>query len=255
MRSLMAFFFVITAFWSQSAFSQEIQIGLSNDTVAISSSFDGTDLIVFGTIEGADAQRLIDRAYEVAVVLIGPLEPVVVRRKERRFGVWVNGKSMRFENIPASYSVATSKALDEIADQKETSVLQIGLQNLQMAPLVEDADSVDARTFRESLKRIKTDKALFVEKIGGVEFISPSLFKARVPLPASVPIGEHRARAFLFSEGKMVSAKSVSFQVRKIGFEQFTYDLAHSNGLLYGIIAVLVAITTGWLANVIFQKD
>ncbi|MEO1399547.1 MAG: TIGR02186 family protein, partial [Pseudomonadota bacterium] len=181
MRTLMAFLLVLTANWcvllfTEEADAQEIQIGLSNETVAISSNFVGTDLIVFGAIEGADAQRLSDRDYEIAVVLIGPLEPVVVRRKERRFGIWVNGKSMRFASIPASYSVATSKPLAEISNAGEASVLQIGLENLDMKPLIEDTESADAKTFRESLKRIKTDKKLFVEKIGGVEFLSPSLF-------------------------------------------------------------------------------
>jgi len=255
MRALYAAICFFAALWSLAVQAQEIQIGLSDDTVAISSSFDGTDLIVFGAIEGADQQKLKAGNYDVAVVLLGPLEPVIVRRKERKFGVWVNGKSVRFDRIPSSYSVATSKPLDKIVSAQEASVLQIGLDHLKISAMVEDSNGPDAKVFRDSLKRIKTNKALFVEDMGGVEFLSPALFKARVPLPASVPIGEHRARAFLFSDGKMVSAKSVTFQVRKIGFEQFTYELAHSNGLLYGIIAVLIAISTGWLANVIFQKD
>ncbi|MEL6947173.1 MAG: TIGR02186 family protein [Pseudomonadota bacterium] len=253
--SLFVILFGLLALLSRPAMAQEIQIGLSSDTVAISSNFDGTELVVFGTIEGADPERLAKGAYDVAVVLLGPLEPVVVRRKEHQFGIWANGKSMRFENVPSSYSVATTRALNLIATEDEAKVLQIGLNNISMKPLVENETSPDVAIFSESLKRIKTTNDLYVEKIGGVDFISSTLFRARVPVPANVPIGMHRARAFLFADGKVINAKSVTLQVRKIGFEQFTYSMAHQNGFLYGIIAVLVAIGTGWLANVIFQKD
>ena len=40
-----------------------------------------------------------------------------------------------------------------------------------------------------------------------------------------------------------------------MGFEQFVAETARRNGLLYGFITALMAMTTGWLASVIFRKD
>lgn len=240
------------------AFSQEkpsVQIGLSNETVEISSSFDGTDIIIFGSIENGEPLLLTRKAYHVVVVLTGPNEEVVVRRKERQFGVWLNGKAQSYLDVPSSYSLATTRKISLIADAEEIKILQIGLDNLNV---VNTSDNTNAETdseFREALNRIKSNKSLYYENVGGVEFLTPTLFKAKLAVPANVPIGAHIARAFLFKDGKYVNSTSASMTVKKIGFEQFTYDLAHQNGLLYGIIAVIIAIATGWLASVVFRKD
>ncbi len=256
MRSLLlSISFLLFMSVVQAQVKTDVQIGLSRETVEISSSFDGTDIVVFGSIENADKQALVDGKYDIVVVLVGPKEEVIVRRKENKFGIWVNGSSLRFGDVPSSYSVATTRPLAEISDSNDVKILQIGLENLNVVP-DEDFDAIgEEKVFKESLNRLKLSQNLYSESIGGVKFLSPSLFKATLSVPANVPIGRHTAQAFLFKEGKFVNAQFAEMQVKKIGFEQFTYDLAHRNGLLFGIIAVIIAIATGWLASVIFRKD
>ncbi len=233
----------------------DVQIGLSSDIVEITSSFDGTDIVIFGSIENGDRTLLKEGRYDVVVILLGPNEKVVVRKRERKFGIWLNGSSLIFNNIPSSYSVATTRPLSEITDSSDIKILQIGLDNLNVLPKTSGFLIKQTETFRKSLERLKVSQNLYLEKIGGIEFLSPTLFKAKLNVPANVPIGEHTARAYLFLDGKFVNARFVKMQVEKIGFEQYTYNLAHNNGLLYGIIAVLIAMATGWLASVIFRKD
>ncbi|MEP0944633.1 MAG: TIGR02186 family protein [Rhizobiaceae bacterium] len=244
--------FACTAFADEKA---DVQIGLSSDTVEITSNFDGTDIVIFGSIEGGNQALLEARGYDVVVALFGPKEEVVVRRKERKLGIWVNGEAMRFSDVPSSYSVATTRALDEIADEESISLLQLGLDNINVVTEEDGGVGEELEEFRESLARLKVSQSLFLERIGGVEFLSPTLFKAKLAVPANVPIGKHTAHAFLFKQGKFLNAKFAEMQVKKIGFEQLTYDLAHKNSLLYGFLAVFVAMATGWLASVVFGKD
>lgn len=233
----------------------DVQIGLSSETVEIASNFDGTDIVVFGSIENGDPKLLAEKRYDIVVVLVGPKELVTVRRKQQMFGIWLNGASLSFSDVPSSYSVATTRPLSAIADSSDIKILQIGLDNLSVLPDAKGQTEDEIAIFRASLSRLKVSQDLYLERIGGVEFLSPTLFKAKLAVPANVPIGKHTARAFLFRDGKFLNAKFAEMQVKKIGFEQFTYDLAHNNGLLYGIIAVLIAIATGWLASVVFSKD
>lgn len=244
-------FFSVAASGQNSA---DVQIGLSSETVEISSNFDGTDIVIFGSIEGGSPEILERNGYDIVVVLFGPREEAVVRRKERTLGIWVNGDAVRFSDVPSSYSVATTRALDQIADSEAIKILQLGLENINVHPENGDGE-LDIASFRASLARLKVSQKLFFERIGGVQFLSPTLFKAKLAVPANVPIGRHTAHAFLFLDGKFLNAKFSEMQVRKVGFEQFTYELAHTNGLLYGFIAVLIAIATGWMANVVFSKD
>jgi len=269
-RFIIAFaaLFIASFAVAQEREKSSIQMGLSDEVIEISSSFDGTDIIVFGSIESpnpalvSESQMLGQGRYDVVVVLSGPTEEVTVRRKEKILGIWANGASVKFGDVPSSYAYATTRPLYEIAEAADVKILQIGLENLSVVPReieeVEggpDSGETLQRVFRESLARLKIDQDLFLENIGGVQFLSPTLFKAELPIPANVPIGEHTARVFLFADGKFLDAQFETIVVRKIGFEQFTYELAHSNGLLYGIIAVFVAMFTGWFASVVFRKD
>jgi uncharacterized protein (TIGR02186 family) len=233
----------------------DVQIGLSSETVEITSNFDGTDIVVFGSIENGNRALLESGGYDIVVALFGPREEVVVRRKERKLGIWINGDSVRFEDVPSSYSVATTRSLSLIAPPEDIRILQLGLKNINVVAQDHNTTEAELETFRDSLGRLKVAQDLFLERIGGVEFLSPTLFKAKLAVPANVPIGKHTAHAFLFRQGEFLNAQFAEMRVQKIGFEQFTYDLAHKNGLLYGIIAVLVAVATGWLASVVFGKD
>jgi hypothetical protein len=61
--------------------AQPLVADLSSHLITITSSYTGTDLLLFGAVE---------QGGDVIVVVHGPTEPLVVRRKERVAGVWVN---------------------------------------------------------------------------------------------------------------------------------------------------------------------
>ncbi|RUU73015.1 TIGR02186 family protein, partial [Mesorhizobium sp. M7A.T.Ca.TU.009.01.1.2] len=101
---------------AQVPLTEGIQIGLSTDNVAITAGFSGADLTIFGSLENPDPLVARQGRYDVIVVLEGPPKPVVVRRKDRVLGVWVNLDSETFENVPVSYSVATTRPLQDITE-------------------------------------------------------------------------------------------------------------------------------------------
>ena len=232
-----------------------VQIGLSNETVGITYSFDGTEIVVFGSIENGDKERLADGKYDLVISLAGPTDISTVRRKEKKFGIWVNGASQEFSDVPSSYTLAATRPVSQISDAENLKILEVGLDNLSLVPVTEKLSPALTKEFRDSLVRLKVSKGLYLVNIGGIEFLTPTLFKATLNVPANVPIGRHIAHAYLFDQGKFIASQFTPLEVRKKGFEQQAYDLAHSHGLLYGILAVLIAMATGWLASVIFRKD
>ena len=232
--------------------AERLEIGLSHERVGITSSFDGTRVTLFGTIENPEDLVLERGGYDVVVTLTGPSSEVVVRRKSRVLGIWVNDASQRFAGVPLFYAVSTTRPLEEIADAANLSLLQIGTANLQFAPRGTVAGDRD--DFARSLKRLKRTRGLYSQTASTV-FLSPTLFRATLPVPANVPIGRHVAQAFLFRDGRYIGSATADMTVEKTGFEQVTYDFAHEQSLLYGLVAVLVAVVTGWLASVAFRRD
>lgn len=232
-----------------------IQIGLSTDAVSITAGFSGADLTIFGSLENPDPLVARQGRYDVIVVLEGPPRPVVVRRKDRVLGVWVNLESETFENVPVSYSVATTRPLQDITEPNSYRQLSLGASNLYMKP----ADATDSpatiEEFTMALRERKAATGLYSENVGGVQFLSQNLFRATVRLAPNVPVGTHKARAFLFKSGLFLKESSAQLEIRKSGFEQSIFRVAHDYSFLYGVFAVSLAMITGWLGRLIFRKD
>ncbi len=236
---------------------EKLQMGVSVDLVPVSSSFSGRDIVVFGAIEDADQASLYRGEYDVVIEVVGELEEVVVRKKERIGGIWINAAARAYKEVPSYYSVLSRNNLGDVADLSLMSKLGIGIQYLKAKP-VDQGDIQQFLTqgeFSTALRRKRIENGLFYEDPEALKQISPSLFRATLYLPPNVPIGLHTVEAHLFHKGKKLDQVSQVFEVRKVGFERWIYDLAHDYSLLYGIICVLLAIFTGWFANLVFRKN
>ena len=166
------------------------------------------------------------------VVLEGPPRPVVVRRKDRILGMWINVESTTFVNVPVSYSVATTRAPQDITDPKTYRQLSLGADRLYLQPEEKATDPVTLDEFTDALRARKKATGLYSERVGGVQFLSQNLFRATVALAPNVPVGTHKARAFLFKNGLFIKETSAPLVIVKSGFEQSIFSFAHEYSLL-----------------------
>jgi uncharacterized protein (TIGR02186 family) len=88
-----------------------------------------------------------------------------------------------------------------------------------------------------------------------VTFLTPTVFRAAIPLPAAVPTGNYGIEVELFSQGKFVARTNTALEVIKTGFEQYVADAARDYGLLYGMATAAMALLIGWFASVVFRRD
>ncbi|MFC6488932.1 TIGR02186 family protein [Nitratireductor sp. GCM10026969] len=241
--------------FGQEAPSEDIQIGLSTDRVSITSDFAGANLTIFGAVDDIDPLISRQGGYDVIVVLEGPPRTTVVRKKTRVLGMWINTHSLVFRDVPASYSVALTRQPQDITDTANYERLALRVENVRLQPLDADGNPQTIEEFTAALRARKLAAGLYVERPGGVQFLSRSLFRATLQLAPNVPVGTHRARAFLFRNGTFVRETSAALTIRKAGIEQRIFEFAHQNGLLYGLGAVFVAIVTGWVGRMVFRRD
>jgi uncharacterized protein (TIGR02186 family) len=170
-------------------------------------------------------------------------------------GVWINTWSETFINVPVSYSVATTRVWQDITSPDSYRQMALGPDNIALIPQDRAGDPTTLVEFTAALRERKKAAGLYSERIGGVQFLSQSLFRATVPLSPSVPVGTHRARAFLFKNGVFIKESSAQLAILKAGFEQRVHTIAQRHGFLYGLAAVILAIVTGWLGRLLFRKD
>jgi uncharacterized protein (TIGR02186 family) len=236
--------------------AEQLTIALSAPEVRINSTFTGTAITIFGVIE-RDAVTVSRAAtYEVAVVVAGPPETVVARRKDRFLGIWANAGSETIVGVPSFYTLITSRKLSEISSEQLLKRFQIGHENLDLVSRETGAlNSPAAAEFAAAFLRLKQDASLYVEQIGGVTFIGGSVFRSTVWIPANVPTGRYSVTVFLFSGDALLARASETIGITKTGFEEFMFAAAHEQALLYGLACIALALIIGWLAGVIFRRD
>ena len=235
---------------------EDIQSDLSARDIKIESNFTGAEIVVFGTVENGTSSPAAS-AYDVVVVIRGPDEAIVTRRKERLLGLWMNRQSQVFDEVPGFYAVLSTRPLDEIAKPEILKRYDIGFDSLLQSPATTPASAPagNALAFREAVIRIMQDEGLFVAEDRGVTFISSSLFRATLELPAHVPDGGYLANVYLFRNGKLLSLNQSQLSITKAGFERLIYSTAFDYPLIYGIVAVLVAVAVGLFASTVLRRE
>jgi uncharacterized protein (TIGR02186 family) len=240
---------------AQGANPESIEIGLSTDRVSITSDFSGADLTIFGALDNPDPLISRQGRYDIIVVLEGPARPVVVRRKDRLLGMWINTESETFLNVPISYSVATTRMFQDMTDANNYRQLSLGASYIYMEPENKRANPVTIQEFTDALRDRKRATGLYNERIGGVQFLSQNLFRATLELAPNVPVGTHKARAFLFRNGIFIKETSAQLAILKAGFEQSIFLASRDYSFFYGVFAVTLAMLTGWLGRIVFRRD
>lgn len=231
--------------------SEEVVAGLSQDRISITTNFDGSEILIFGAVkresaipEGAPLQ--------VIVTVSGPSEPVTVRKKDRRLGIWVNTESVEVDTAPSFYAVATSAAWDETITETEDLRHRVSIARA-IRSVGAPAEIVDANRFTDALIRIRSANGLYQTNIGTVETSEQTLFKTSIALPANLVEGDYTTRFLLTRGGQVLDVHETVIFVQKVGLERFLYNLAHEQPLVYGLLSLTIAIAAGWTASAFFR--
>ena len=167
----------------------------------------------------------------------------------------MNTDSMTFEQVPESYSLASTREIDAIDEAPSLNSIGVGINHLALTPTGYLGNAVNLSEFREAYRRLKLSSGLYQRDTSGVRFVSSSLFRASLRLPANIPDGVHTVRAYLFKGGELIFDRELPLRVVKTGIEQAITDAARNRPIAYGFLCVLIAVITGWGASLVFRKE
>ena len=249
--------FIIVACGAGPATAERLVVSLSNHRVAVTSNFVGEELVLFGTIEPNPITSPLRPPYDLVVTITGPRQTLRTRRKQRMLGIWINADSREFVSVPSYLAVLSNRPVSNIANQDTLRRLQVGLDNFLLPQRIgaDVADTVRDDPFRRAFVRLQTQQGLYRESGTAVTFLTPTVFRAAIPMPAAVPTGSYGINAELFADGVLVARTNSALEVIKTGFEQYVADAARDYGLLYGMATALMALLIGWFASVVFARD
>lgn len=245
--------------------AREVRVAaaLTDAQIKVDTRFSGASIVLYGAVFNPT-----EVPTDVVLVVRGPDETIRLVKKTRHNGVWLNSRPVVFEGAPGYYMTASTRPLTDVADFGQLRRLGVGLDHLRInAP--EEASSVtrygvrdvvisrlgeDYLDWRRAVIRLKEDAGLYKSNPDGVRFVDRGLFRAAVDLPATAPTGTYYAEVWLFQQGAPVSVSNMTLTVQKVGLERRIYEFAHRSSWLYGILCVLLAASTGYLASRIFRN-
>ncbi|WP_425228743.1 TIGR02186 family protein [Sphingomonas sp.] len=220
---------------------------VSQRLVRIVYSFTGAELLLFGAIVRPD--RVADqRPIDIVVVVKGPAQSVLVREKERFAGIWVNADRLRYRSAPSFYAIASARPIEQIVDARTRAIYELGLDSLQLSP-ASNAPADEQARFQGGLVATKRRAGLYFADPHAVEITGGVLYRARLTIPARVPVGRFTAETFLIRDGHVLAAAVRPIEVQKEGMERFVTQAADKASLLYGLAAVALSVTLGWAAG------
>ena len=245
---------------------KQIVADLSNSRVDITSSYHGTELLLFGAYEGMPGDDII-------LVVQGPATDIIQRRKAKRAGIWVNVETKVWQEAPSFYHVFATDSLPSIANEQ-------ALNNATVSPLAGGlifiADRDDAANGhgggggekpassgpaiagdpeqQNNLRRNMEANGLWQVLPSSIVTQQDMLFRASLSLPSNIPTGDYSVRVLHFRDGVALSERTTDMNVRKAGLSALIYRFAHDYSALYGIFAIIFAVASGWLAAVAFRR-
>jgi uncharacterized protein (TIGR02186 family) len=225
---------------------------VSQREIQIQYSFTGAELLLFGAIIYPGGVIPEDPA-EIAVVVKGPTQPIIVREKQKVAGIWMNAESERFRSAPAFYAVASSSPLSELVSERIAAIYELGLEYIQLSPGA-GATPEERQRFESGLIDLMRRQQLYFEKPDGVEITGGVLYRARINIPARVPVGDYTAETFLIQDGRVMAAAVREIRIEKLGFERFVAEAAEEWSLAYGLVAVIVSLFLGWAGSALFRR-
>ncbi|MFA3917131.1 TIGR02186 family protein [Ruegeria hyattellae] len=232
------------------AIEEEIVLGLSHDRVAITSTFDGSDILVFGAVKREtpipDAEPL-----EVVITVSGPSKPVMVRRKEKKFGIWVNVDSVLVDSAPSFYAVATSAPFNKVLSNTDDLRYKVSIPQA-IRSVGASMKVADAQEFAEAVIRIRKAEGLYSVREDTVAVDQQTLFRTSIEMPANLIEGDYKTHIYLTRGGQVVSQIATDIDVRKVGLERFLFNLSRQQPAIYGLMSLAIAIFAGWGASAAF---
>ena len=230
---------LIFMFFALPANATPVVADLSNYDIMMDSSFNGTRMFVFGA--RADNG-------DIVVAIRGPKKNYIVRKKEEIGGIWINKARVRLNDIPSYYALATSRPLNEIEDKRLFDTLGIGNVNLLSTINPSYADFTNA--FLDHQQKLQ----LYFPEPYTLSFMGETLFKTVIEFPDNIPPGAYVAEIYLLSDSQIVGMQAIPITVKKVGLDGFLNNYAHKHPFLYGITAVVMALSAGWFAGRLFER-
>ncbi|HET7408869.1 MAG TPA: TIGR02186 family protein, partial [Paracoccaceae bacterium] len=140
--------------------AETVVASLSQHDVSLTTGFAGSEIFVYGAVRRTAPRPEPTGELDIIITVTGPEAPVVVRRKERHFGIWTNGPPVQVDAAPSFYVVASSDGFRETITWTDDLRYRIGLD--YVITLIDAPAWIENReAYRVAVARVREAEGLY----------------------------------------------------------------------------------------------
>lgn len=230
-----------------SAQRTKLAAALIEESVLLTSSFNGTKVTMFGALEMPKNQQT-----DMIIVIRGPDRPAWISEKSRIFGLWIGSKRVKFETAPTFFGIASTRPIEKIAPNDTLNLY--GITPISQLNIIGDYSSAEQNHYKNAFVAKRSSQGLFVKADIGVKFMQDSLFRADLNMPDLTAPGLYSVKVFVFRNGRPLDTHFSTFVVTKVGIERAIYRFARDHKILHGLWGVCIAMGAGFLSARVFRR-
>lgn len=236
---------------------EAVHADVSTRRIAVTSTFSGTGIIVFGAVDNSRQASAESGLYDVVIVISGAPSRLVARKKSNVGGLWINTSSIGFTSVPSYHAISSTRPLDEVASDDVLKSSGIGFDFVPMnfSRSARGLTAAEIKEWRDAVVRLKQRDRLYQLDEYGVAFVGRSLFRSAFDMPATVTVGEFETRVYLFRDGELLSTYTTKLNLEREGLENFVHRFAFDHPFFYGVFTVIIAVGAGMLASYVFNRN
>ncbi len=210
--------------------------------VEISAFYHGREVTITGSLPAG---------YQAVAEVWGPVGQEHLMRKGRRGPLWMNVGEVTVSGAPSLYLVLSSAA------DLLTEASPWGFQSLRKDITLAGVPEKEKGKFLEQFLELKQNEKLYAVLPGKLKLTSAGTDRREVTgkfwLPANVKPEKYKVCLTAIRDGQAVEQQYAPLTVQMIGFPALLMSLAYQHGLIYGILAVVIAIFTGFIMGYLFK--
>jgi uncharacterized protein (TIGR02186 family) len=218
---------------------------LNPTSIAIGSFFQGAELQVKAVIPG-NAEAVIE--------VRGPQREEHLVRKGRRWGMWMNAGDLTISDIPSLYFYAATNPALTTMPSAPWGYAALERQGHMTGALQPEGEAFFFKQFialkeSEGMYRSGPDGVVTEPGPEGTKRLTKVFW-----LPARVPPGVYQVFVRVVQDDGTVVAKQQEIKIAKVGLPSLVSSMAHEQAVLYGVVAVIIALMAGFLMGFFFKS-
>ncbi len=216
-------------------------------TIYIGATYNGAEMHVSGEI-GKDEDAVVQ--------ILGSDQEAHFKLKGKVGGIlWMTVAHLTFKHSPSVYMLYLPKHLANMGE-KQLEKWGFGYPVIYSKITIEPTPKNKKQIFKDFLKLKQKDRLYKIED-NGINYSikgDKKIFEAIVKLPPKIPPGKYEIKVYKIGPNKKITGIDTDyFDIKLTGFPLFITQMAFNHSLIYGILAVIIAVMAGFLMGFLFK--